>query len=209
MKIGEVTKLYEVELWTLRRIADHFGTNHHRIKNMLIANGVQITNQKRFAKPFSEERKKAVGDKSRGRIAWNKGERTNESSVRKMMKGRMRTKIDLDAYPDLYKLQFLVKLTSRHFQYLGCTDEKRKAFLDKFYFDPAFNTLYDKWQESGEDKWLYPSIDHMVSKNNGGTFELSNLQFITWFENRAKADMNHDEWEEFKKATNTKSDLFV
>lgn len=32
--------------------------------------------------------------------------------------------------------------------------------------------------------------------------------FLTWFENRAKAEMNQDEWDYFKINTNTKSELF-
>jgi len=45
-----------------------------------------------------------------------------------------------------------------------------------------------------------------VIKNN---YSLDNLRFITWFENRAKAEMNLQEWNKFKKTTNTKSDLFI
>ena len=48
----------------------------------------------------------------------------------------------------------------------------------------------------------------MTSKFNGENWNLNNLQFLTWFENRAKAEMNQDEWEEFKRNTNTRSDLF-
>jgi hypothetical protein len=32
---------------------------------------------------------------------------------------------------------------------------------------------------------------------------------MTWFENRAKADMTKGDWELFKINTNTKSDLFI
>ena len=120
----------------------------------------------------------------------------------------MRSLIDLDIYPDLYRLQFLFRITSRHFKHLGYCDGVRKEFLDKFYFDEQFNRLYDRWQESGENKWYYPSIDHISSKFNGENWNLDNLQFLTWFENRAKAEMNQDEWEKFKVNTNTKSDLF-
>ena len=39
--------------------------------------------------------------------------------------------------------------------------------------------------------------------------DLDNIQFLTWFENRAKAEMSQQEWDIFKKKTNTKSDLFI
>jgi len=120
----------------------------------------------------------------------------------------MRTEIDLGIYKDLYKLQFLIKITSKHRKHIAFNDDARKAFLDKFYFDTQFNKIYDRWQESGENKWYIPSLDHKVSKFNGENWGLDNLQFLTWFENRAKAEMNQDEWDLFKIETNTKSDLF-
>jgi hypothetical protein len=44
---------------------------------------------------------------------------------------------------------------------------------------------------------------------NGGGWSLDNLCFLTWFENRAKADMSADEWAAFRRQTNTTSDLFI
>ena len=208
MQANEVRRLYVDEMWTLRRIADHFGTNHHRVKRALVALGVEITNAHRLREPMTVERRAQIGKQSRGRKAWNKGVTADEAQIRRMMKARMRTGIDLDAYPDLQRLQLLVRLTSKHFKHLG-SDAARKAFLDRFYFDGQFNRIYDKWLESGKSKWLFPSLDHKVSKCNGGSWELDNLQFLTWFENRAKAEMNQDEWESFKQSTQTKSDLFV
>lgn len=209
MTLIEVCHLYQVEKWTLRRIADNFKTDHHRIKRILIAGGVVITNENRLRAPLTDEHKKKIGEKSRGRKAWNKGMRADELTIRRLIKSRMRTLIDLDIYPDLYRLQFLIRITSRHLKHLWYCDGVRKAFLDKFYFDEQFNRLYDRWQESGENKWYYPSIDHISSKFNGENWNLDNLQFLTWFENRAKAEMNQDEWEKFKVNTNTKSDLFI
>jgi len=209
MNIAEVKRLYEIEFWTLRRIAEHFQTNHHMIKRKLEAAGVVLDSRcRRFGRPITNERKAQIGNQSRGRKAWNKGIRTNEKTVRRMMKSRMRTNIDLDVYSNLDKLQFLVRLTSKHYQYLG-SDETRKAFLDKFYFDTQFNFLYDQWQSTGENKWYIPSLDHKISKFNGAIWDIDNLQFLTWFENRAKAEMNQDEWEKFKIDTHTTSDLFL
>lgn len=39
-----------------------------------------------------------------------------------------------------------------------------------------------------------PSLDHIVPKAKGGTNDLENLQFLSWFENRCKNDMTQDEW---------------
>lgn len=72
------------------------------------------------------------------------------------------------------------------------------AYIEKFYYDSQFNVIYNKWIENDKDKWLMPSIDHINPKANGGNFDLGNLRFISWFENRAKADMSLDEWEKVK-----------
>ena len=42
------------------------------------------------------------------------------------------------------------------------------------------------------------SIDHIIPKAKGGTNLLSNLQFLSWFENRCKNDMTQDEWNTLK-----------
>lgn len=176
---------------------------------MLVAQGVEITNVHRFREPMTVERRAAIGKQSKGRKAWNKDVPADGAQIRRMMKARMRTSIDLDAYPDLPRLRLLVRLTSKHMRHFGLNDEARKAFLDRFYFDGQFNRIYDKWLASGKSKWAFPSLDHKVSKFNGENWGLENLQFLTWLENRAKAEMNQDEWDRFKRETGTKSDLFI
>jgi len=42
---------------------------------------------------------------------------------------------------------------------------------------------------------LKPSLDHILPKSRGGSEELNNLQFLTWFENFSKRDMTQEEWE--------------
>jgi hypothetical protein len=207
--VAEVVRLYEVEMWTLRRISDHFSTDHHRIKRTLIAAGVPITNQHRLRTPQSDAQRKALSVRVTGTVPKNKGTKSPEPLIRKMMKARMRTSIDLIKYEDIDKLQLLVRLTSKHSKHLAVSDAIRESFLDKFYFDNQFNALWAKWKASGENKWYFPSLDHKTSKLNGEDWSLDNLQFLSWFENRAKAEMNQDEWDDFKIKTNTSSDLFI
>ena len=45
---------------------------------------------------------------------------------------------------------------------------------------------------------MKPSVDHIKPSSIGGTYDLDNLQFLTWFENRAKNDMSMDEWIDIK-----------
>lgn len=124
------------------------------------------------------------------------------------MIAKMKTGIDLALYPDYTKLLFLTHFLSKRKKHIGFDDAVRKAFLDRFYFDSDFNAVYDAWIASGKNKWLRPSLEHKIPLSRGGTWESGNLSFVTWFENRAKADMTEQEWDQFKRDTNTTSDLF-
>lgn len=54
----EIIRLYNIEKYTLRRIAKKIGTNHHRIRRILEKNDVPITSAKgRKQIPMSEETK--------------------------------------------------------------------------------------------------------------------------------------------------------
>lgn len=204
----EIVRLHVDEQWTLRRIAKQFNTDHHTIRRVLERNSIPVSTKGKRAE-FTEEHRKGIGKGRRGKPAYNRGVKADDVMIRKYMAARMRTDIDLSNYENLDKLRRLVKVTSKHFKYLGYNDEVRKAFLDKFYFDDGFNATYDAWLAHGKSKWWFPSLDHINPKSNGGNFDLDNLRFITWFENRAKADMPLLEWEMFKKQSNTKSDLFI
>jgi hypothetical protein len=48
------------------------------------------------------------------------------------------------------------------------------------------------------DKYKKPLIDQIIPKAKGGTNDLNNLQFLTWFENLSKRDMTQEEWEVVK-----------
>lgn len=205
----EVCRLYAVERLTLRQIADQFQTNHHMIRRILNRHGIEITNKNRKRKPFTDEHRRKISEAAKGRVVWSTGKTLPESYRRANMKGRLYTNINLDKYADYERLLFLTTFLSKRKAHIGYDDTVREPFLDKFYFDPQFNAIYDAWIASGKNRWYRPTLDHKQSQSNGGNWELDNLQFLTWFENRAKADMNEDEWKEFCKATNTNSDLFI
>ena len=73
-----------------------------------------------------------------------------------------------------------------------------KEYLDNFYHDESFNKIYNIWVKSDFEKYKKPSIDHIVPKSKGGTNDLNNLQFLSWFENRCKNDMAQGEWDILK-----------
>ena len=208
MDENKIVSMYQDGGYTLRHLADIFGTNHHRIKRILVAHGVKIT-RRNTLKEFSEEHRRKISESCKGRKVWSEGKAMTEEFKRKNMKAKLKTEIDLDKYPDYEKLYLLTSILSKRKEHIGYDDLIRELFLDKFYFDANFNSIFDKWKSVGENKWYRPTLDHKVSQANGGTWDLENLQFLTWFENRAKAEMNQDEWEEFKNITNTTSDLFL
>lgn len=88
-----------------------------------------------------------------------------------------------------------------------------KEYIEYFYYQNQFNKLYSFWKKQERLNvfydWAKPSIDHIIPKAKGGTNELNNLQFLTTFENLSKRDMTMEEWNNFKKITNTHSNYFI
>lgn len=206
----KIVEMYSKDGYTLRHLADVFETNHHMIKRILLKRNVKIT-RRNTLKEFSEEHRRKISETSKGRKSYWKGKKMPENSVRKNMINHMKLDLelnDIEKYSDFNKLKFLTSGISRHIKHFN-TKEKYLSYIDKFYFDKKFNKIYNLWLMKNKNKWYMPSIDHIQSKSNGGNWELNNLQFLTWFENRAKAEMNEEEWKKFKKETNTSSDLFI
>lgn len=116
-------------------------------------------------------------------------------------------------FKDWKKFSFLHKVMMKNIG-LGKIDKNYYfSFIEKFYNDNQFNTLYNNWLKNKDDKYTFydlyrPSLDHILPKSKGGTDSLDNLQFLTLFENLSKRDMTMAEWEEFKIKTHSQSDLF-
>lgn len=92
--------------------------------------------------------------------------------------------------------------------------EEYKEDISYFWNNKQFNTIYKNWLNSKNNSnayydWYKPSLDHKVPKSRGGSNKRDNLQFLTVLENLSKRDLTWEEWEEFKKKTNTTSDLFL
>lgn len=91
--------------------------------------------------------------------------------------------------------------------------EEYKEDILYFYYNIQFNKIYSFWQEQEKDNtiydWAKPSLDHIIPKSKGGSNKKENLQFLTVFENLNKRDMTWEEWQEFKKRTNSQSDYYL
>lgn len=202
-----IIQLYTIDKLSLREIARLNNTDHHTIKRVLIKNWVPLSKDRK-KRQLSDEHKKKIWEKSKWRKSrlWVKA---SEEQVRKNMIWHMNRWITIDnlrKYKDIEKLKFLNNVISRHRKHFD--DKKYIEYLEKFYHTEPFCTIYDEWIKSWKCKWRMPSIDHLNPISKWWTFELNNLMFTTWFENRAKAEMTLNEWYLFKVDTGTESNLF-
>ena len=201
MKEKEIIKMYVEDDFTLRQIAIKFSTNHKLIGRILIRNGIAMKKSKRL-RVFTVEHKGNLS-KSRkslyesGKItAWSKGKKMTREHTLKNMKAHLKYDVTLewlDQFPDIEKLKYLNRSISRKRDCFGFDAEIYKAFIERFYFDKNFNRLFGEWISTG-DKWIKPSLDHIVPKSSGGILMIENLRFISWLENRSKSDIPESEW---------------
>jgi len=159
---------------------------------------------------FTDEHKMKISEsrkrlKANGWIPYNKGLKTLDMEngvelILKNMKAHLKYDVSLEwlsQFNDIEKLKYLNRSISRKRDCEGFTTKIYKQFIEKFYYDEKFNSLFDKWIESG-DKWIKPSLDHIKAKSQNGSLLVSNLQFISWLENRAKIDIEQEEWNKIK-----------
>lgn len=93
------------------------------------------------------------------------------------------------------------------------TQEEYEQTINYFYNNEQFNAVYEYWNTQPRSSTFYdlakPSLDHIIPKTKNGSNHYSNLQVLTVFENLAKRDMTQEEWDKFKKDTNTTSNYFI
>jgi len=166
---------------SMRSIAEKLNTNHKLIGRVLKRNGIEtrkplnLRGKRKFPCDIMLKYNNMVSH-----LKWN-------VSIKWAMK-----------YRNFEKLKFLNRsITNRDNRYPFSTKEY-KEFINHFYSNEQFNKLYIKWVGTN-DKYLKPSIDHKIPRSLGGSNNISNLQFLTWFENRCKNNMNMKEWNNIKK----------
>ena len=193
-----ICKLYS-QGFTLRHIGEKIGKDHNFVTRRLIKNGVEIVRHK-TKKPYSEKLRKAISMAKKGSTPWSKGKKMSRTTNIKNMMAHLKYNVTFEwvnGFEDLEKIKYLNHAISRKRDYTGFADDDYRAYIERFYNDDKFNSLYQKWIETG-DKWIKPSLDHIHAKAAGGSLLVENLRFVSWFENRAKNDIPLEEWEKMK-----------
>lgn len=201
MNEEKIIKEYAVNKKSLRDIALELNTNHHRIKRILIKNNIEIDNKGRKRKPFTDEHKKKISEATKGRKGVWENKKMPKESLYKNMLNHLQWEVDIEflkKYEDVEKLKALNKMLSRERVSCNFTTEKYINFIEKFYYDEKFNSVYNDWLKENKKEYAKPSLDHIVPLSKGGTWELENLQILSWVENRAKYNFMPEEWEYIK-----------
>lgn len=206
----EIVNKYINERYTLRHLAEIYNTNHHKIKRILIKHDVKIT-RRNTLKKFTDEHKQKISNsrkrlKESGWIPYNKGLKTidrknGERLLYINMLSHLRFNVTLEwlmKFNDFEKLKCLNRAITKRDSRFDVDSFWYMNYIEKFYYDAQFNEIYKRWMKTKKDKYLLPTLDHIRPKSQSGTEDLSNLQFLTWFENRAKNDLSQLEWDEMK-----------
>jgi len=159
---------------------------------------------------FTEEHKRKISEsrkklKLNGWKPYNIGLKTADREngrelLLKNMKAHLKYNVSLEwlmQFENIEKLKYLNRAISRKRDCDGFTDSIYKKYIEKFYNDGKFTYLFNEWKNTN-NKWIKPSLDHIVAKANGGKLDIDNLQFISWLENRAKVDIPLVEWNKIK-----------
>lgn len=176
MDKNNIIELYKS--WkSMRQIALEVWTNHKLISRIL--------------KWWNIETRKPMN------LRWKKKFEDSKERLYNNMAKHLRFDIDhkwLMQFEDINKVKVLNKCISMRDKRWRMNTEWYKEYLLKFYYNEQFNLIYVKWIESWYNYYMQPSIDHINPKANWWDNNIDNLQFLTWFENRCKNDMNQEEW---------------
>lgn len=166
---------------SMRSIADNLGTNHKLISRVLKKNDIQARKPKNL----------------RGVKKFNCNIERNYNN----MATHLRFDVSVEwlmQFKDFDKLKLLNDVITNRSGRWDVSSVWYKSYIERFYDDDQFNRIYERWINSGKEKYKKPSMDHIIPKAKGGTNDIENLQFLSWFENRCKNDMTQTEWDNLK-----------
>lgn len=131
----------------------------------------------------------------------NKGIKFSKEIRYKNMASHIKFNVELKwfyQFEDIDKIILLNYLICRTRIARYLSDQDYKKFIEKFYWEKNFNDIYDTWLQNNKNKYLKPSIDHIIPLSRGGSRSIDNMQILTWSENRAKNDMTIEEFQRMK-----------
>lgn len=166
---------------SMRSIAKKMDTNHKVISRVLKENDVQTRKPKNL----------------RGVKKFNCDIERNYNN----MATHLRFDVSVEwlmQFTDFNKLKILNDVITNRSGRWEVSSAWYKSYIESFYDDDQFNRIYERWINSGKEKYKKPSLDHIIPKAKGGTNDIENLQFLSWFENRCKNDMSQSDWNELK-----------
>ena len=166
---------------SMRTIAKKMDTNHKVISRVLKENDVQTRKPKNL----------------RGVKKFNCDIERNYNN----MATHLRFDVSVEwlmQFTDFNKLKILNDVITNRSGRWEVSSAWYKRYIERFYDDDQFNRIYERWINSGKEKYKKPSLDHIIPKAKGGTNDIENLQFLSWFENRCKNDMSQSDWNELK-----------
>lgn len=160
---------------------------------------------------FTKEHRQKIGEARRKLCAtgwrpYNFGLKTitrknGKELLLKNMKAHLKYDVSLgwlSQFDDINKLKELNHLLARDRVSKNFDTEKYKQFIVKFYYDESFIKQYNLYLKT-KDRWDRPSLDHIKPLSSGGNWVLENLQIVSWFENRAKCNLDNDKYNELVK----------
>lgn len=192
----DVIKLYTIDKKSIKNISKELKTHSKNISNILKNNNIQIKYT------FTQDHRNKLSGVNKKLSISKKGTKNTIISNYKNMANHLRYNVDylwLMNFDDFEKIKFLNNAITRNRDYNFKTDLYKK-YINFFYFDENFNTIYKKWLDNNKNNWLKPSLDHINPKikNNEIFDDIKNLTFLTWFENRCKSNIDYNTWVKMK-----------
>lgn len=183
---------YVIGRKSVRLIANELNTDCYKIKHILHKYGIIITHKDR------------MGLRAGYRMYYGEAEsESNKNTKSSGNKKRSLRKRDSDMdfaaqFEDTEKLRVLSGVllkdkTGAHF-----SSEKYRRFIEKFYDDPNFISVYSDWIAEDRAAFAEPSLSYIIPLSKGGSGDIDNLQIIPSCLNHAKSDYLPEEWDYIK-----------